>query len=82
MDKLNLEDFKKGIKQAHKLVDEGKLDAEKPCCEQCLVNLVETQEPNDKGFKVSWECPKCHKQWIFECDKDGKVLSTKTIESK
>ena len=66
----------------HKLAKEQKLDINKPICEKCLVNLTESTDDSGEGLKVYWECPTCRMQWVFECDKEGKVLTTKIIESK
>jgi predicted RNA-binding Zn-ribbon protein involved in translation (DUF1610 family) len=53
-----------------------------PFCEDCLVDLtVRVENSNDESFTVYWECPNCHKQWIFECDKNGEVKTTKKIEN-
>lgn len=65
-----------------KLAEEQKVNINKPICEKCLVNLEERTVSTDEGFQMCWECPVCHKQQIFECDKEGNVLSTKTIENK
>ena len=63
------------LDKIHKLAKEQKLDINKPICEKCLVNLTESTGDSGEGLIVYWECTKCHKQWIFECDKDGKVLT-------
>lgn len=70
------------LDKIHKLANEQKLDINKPICEKCLVNLTESTDDSGEGLKVYWECPTCHMQWVFECDKEGKVLTTKIIESK
>ena len=57
-----------------------KLDATKPFCDKCYENLIAKRVPHDKGVTIYQECPKCHKQWIFECDGNGNLLSTKVIE--
>ena len=66
------------LNELEKLVENQKLDVNKPFCDECLVNLIERREPNDKGYNVYLECPTCRKQWIFECNRAGDVISIKT----
>lgn len=58
------------------------VNPDKPFCMQCGVNLSERTEIIKSGMKIYQECPKCHKQWIIECDIEGNVVSTKVIECK
>ena len=62
-----------------KLVSEGKLDTENPFCDKCYVNLLERTENTENGTRIYQECPTCHKQWVFECDKNGYIVSVKDI---
>ena len=48
-----------------------------PMCYDCGVDMISRREHLETGYNVYMECPKCHKQWIFECDTKGRVLAVK-----